>query len=135
MKKIYIVAGIVLLFVLILTAWLFIIDFGGFAQKLGGGAADIASNEKSEFIGTWETTYIEDDDRFVGYNGVYRFSIDGTGSVGGLTCTWDIENDTLVIDYYGGVSTLTYDYSFENDADILVLTNSNDTLLFIKRET
>jgi hypothetical protein len=99
MKKIFILAGVVLLFVLLLTAWLFIIDFNIFAETLGEGAKEAALDEKSRFIGTWETQYIEVDDRFVGYSGVYIFSADGTGLIGGLVCTWDISDDKLVTHY------------------------------------
>ena len=99
MKKILILAGAVLLFVLLLTAWLFITDFSYFAETLGEGAKEIALDEKSKFIGTWETTYIEGDDRFVGYSGIYKLFSDKTGSIGGLSCTWDIVNDKLVIHY------------------------------------
>lgn len=52
MQKIFILAGVVLLFVLLLTAWLFIIDFNIFAETLGEGAKEAALDEKSRFIGT-----------------------------------------------------------------------------------
>jgi len=133
MKKIFIFAGAILLFVLLLTAWLFIIDFSIFAEDLGEGVKEGALDEKTRFIGTWETPYIEGDDRFVGYNGIYTFSADGTGSIGGLLCTWDISDGKLVIHYYEGFATLTYDYSFSDDEDTLVLTSSDGSLTFTKK--
>ena len=133
MKKIFIVAGAIFLFVLLLSAWLFIIDFGNFAQTLGGGVGDILLDEKIKFIGTWETTYLEDDDRFVGYNGIYMFSSDGTGLIGGLSCTWDIVDSKLIIRYYEGFATLTYDYSFSDDVITLSLNDYKGTLDFTKK--
>ena len=133
MKKIFIVVGIILFFVLMLMAKLFIIDFSKFAESLGEGAEKAASIEKSKFIGTWETPYIEDDERFVGYNGIYTFSSDGTGSIGGLLCTWVISDNKLVIHYYEGIATLTYDYSFSEDFETFTLTDSNGILVFSKQ--
>ena len=135
MKKIFILAGAILLFVLLSTTWLFMIDFSIFAENLGEGVKEGALDEKTRFIGTWETTYIEDDDRFVGYNGIYRFSSGGTGSIGGLLCSWDISDDNLVIHYYEGIATLTYVYSFSDDGDTLVLTDSNGSLQFSRVTT
>ena len=133
MKKIFILAGAILLFVLLSTTWLFIIDFSIFAENLGEGVKEGALDEKTRFIGTWETLHIEGDDRFVGYNGIYTFSADRTGSIGGLLCTWDISDGKLVIHYYEGFATLTYDYSFTDDEDKLVLTSSDDSLTFTKK--
>jgi len=135
MKKILILAGVVLLFVLLLSAWLFIIDFSYFAGSLGEGVEDIALDEKTKFIGTWETTYIEGDERFVGYDGTYKFNTDGTGIIGALICTWDILEEKLVIDYYEGYATLTYDYTFSDDETSLILDNSNGTIEFTKKLT
>ena len=59
--KIYLVAGAVLLFVFLLGAWIFIVDFGNFAEDLGEGAENLAVNQKSKFIGIWETTYVDGD--------------------------------------------------------------------------
>ena len=130
MKKIYILAGVVLFFVFVIMVWIFFFDFFDFASTLGDKSSDIALDEKSKFIGTWETTYIEGDERFVGYNGIYIFSTDQTGTIGGLVCTWEIIDNKLIIQYYGGIATLTYDYEFSNDGDLLVLTNTEGTLNF-----
>ena len=132
MKKIIILAAAVLIFVLLLTTWLFVVDFSNFAKYLGDRTKDTGTYEKSKFIGTWETTYFEEDERFVGYNGIYKFSADGTGTIGGLTCTWDISDIKLVIDYYEGVTTIVYDYLFSEDYETLALNNSKGTLEFSK---
>ena len=130
MKKIYILAGVVLFFVFVIMVWIFFFDFFDFASTLGDKSSDIALDEKSKFIGTWETTYIEDDERFVGYNGIYIFNTDQTGTIGGLICTWDIIDNKLIIHYYEGIATLTYDYEFSNDGNLLILTNTEGTLNF-----
>jgi hypothetical protein len=132
MKKIFILAGAVLLFVLLFTTWFFIIDLSDFAKSIGEKTKDTATDEKSKFIGTWETTYIEGDDRFVGYNGVYKFSSDGTGTIGGLICSWDIKNNKLVIDYFEESMNLIYDYFFSENYELLTLINSKGTLEFSK---
>jgi len=132
MKKIFIVAGLVLFISLMLTTWLFVIDFSDFAKNLGKKTEDVGLDEKSKFIGTWKTTYIEGDYRFVGYNGIYKFHLGGTGTIGGLICTWDISNNKLVIIYNEGTETLIYDYFFYENYDKLSLNNSYGTLDFSK---
>jgi hypothetical protein len=134
MKKIYVLAGIVLFIVFVIMVWVFFGNFFSFADTLGDISSNYTLNEKSKFIGTWETTYIEGDERFVGFNGVYTFNTDQTGSIGGLICTWNIlENESkMVIDYYEGIATLTYDYTFADDGNTLVLTNLKGSLNFFR---
>ena len=129
--KIYLVAGAVLLFVFLLGAWIFIVDFGNLAGDLGKGAENLAINEKTKFVGIWETNYIEGDSRFVGYNGIYKFNSDNTGTISGLSCTWDIDDNQLIVHYFGGVRTITYEYDFLDD-NTLILSNSDGILDFIK---
>jgi len=132
MKKIYIFAGVVCLFILLLTTWLFIVDFSDFAKFLGKEAEESATDEKSKFIGTWKTVYIEGDERFVGYNGIYKFSSDGSGTIGGLICNWDLKDNKLFIDYFEGSSHLIYDYIFSENYELLTLNNSKGSLVFNK---
>jgi hypothetical protein len=132
MKKIYVLAGVVLFFVFVLMVWVFFFDFFDFASTLGDKSSDIALDEKSKFIGTWETTYIEDDERFVGFNGIYIFNTGQTGTIGGLLCTWKIIDNKLIIYYYEGVATLTYDYEFSNDGNLLILTDINGSINFYR---
>lgn len=132
MKRIFILAGAVLFIVLVIMCWFFLGNVFKFASNLGE-ESKIVMDDKNRFVGTWETTYIEGDDRFVGFNGIYNFKTDGTGAIGGLICTWNIENGKLVIDYNEGFSTLTYNYSFSNEDNALTLTNSNGSLEFIKK--
>jgi hypothetical protein len=132
MKKIWILAGVVLFIVLVIMCWMFFGEFFNFAKNLSEGSEGVI-DEKSSFVGTWETTYIEGDNRFVGFNGVYKFYASGAGLIGGLDSTWDIVDNKLVIHYYGGAANLTYDYSFSNEDNTLTITNSNGALEFIKK--
>ena len=132
MKKIYILAGSVLFFVLMLTTWLFVINFSDFAKNLGQKTKDSSLDEKSKFIGTWKTTYFEDDDRFIGYNGIYKFSLDGTGTVGGLVCSWNLSDNKLIINCLQVDEILKYDYNFYNNYNSLSLNNSKGVLEFSK---
>ncbi|MHA1969020.1 MAG: hypothetical protein ACW964_14605 [Candidatus Hodarchaeales archaeon] len=134
MKKIYILVGAVLLLVLIIMCWFFIFQYFDFAQNLGKKSEGVALIESSRFIGNWETDFIEGDDRFIGYNGILIFHGDKTGSIGGLTSTWDIKEGQLIIYYYEGMASVTYDYSFSEDEKHLTLTNSNGFLEYIKIE-
>ena len=134
MKKIYVVAGAVLLVVLLLFAWLFVIDFSIFADTLSEGAENITSDDESRFIGIWETPYIPGDERFVGFNGIYKFNSDGTGTIGTRLCDWDVIDNQLIIDYNVGLSILTYNFSFSNEENTLALTNEFGTLEFTKHQ-
>jgi hypothetical protein len=134
MKKIYILIGAVLILVLIIMCWFFVFQYYDFAQNLGKKSEEVALEEKSRFIGTWETEFIEGDGQFIGTNGILAFHIDGTGLIGGLSSTWDIKDGPLVIDYYDGVASVMYNYSFSEDETVLTLSNSNTFLVYEKIE-
>jgi len=134
MKKIYVLAGVVLFISFVLMCWVFFGNFFDFAQNLGEKSSDISLDEKSKFIGIWETTYVEDDERFVGYDGTYKFNPDGTGLIGGIFCTWDIVDEKLVISYFEGTASLVYNYSFSDDENTLTLTDNKGSLEFIKHQ-
>ncbi len=129
MKKILIFAGVVLLFVLILSAWFFIGNLDNFAQFLGKESTDIFANEKSRFIGTWETS-----------NGLstYNFKSDGSLIYNYIQGTYEInENNTLFLNYdsHEDSPTLLYTYQFSADDRILTLfdvDNLEDPLIFTK---
>jgi len=132
MKKVYILVGAVLLLVLILMCWLFIFHYYDFATDVGKKSDKASLNEKSRFIGTWETEFIEGDSRFIGTNGIYVFNSGGTGSIGGLPSTWDIDEGQLIIYYNEGLSFVTYGYSFADDDNTLILTKSGVYLEFTR---
>jgi len=132
MKKIYIFVGAVLVLVLILMCWFFVFQYYDFAQNLGKTSEEVAMQERSRFIGTWETELIEDDSWFIGYNGILIFHGDKTGSIGGLSSTWDLIGGQLIIYYNEGISSVKYDYSFSEDETRLTLRNSNVILDYLK---
>jgi len=132
MKKIYILAGVILFIVLVIMCWVFFGNFFDYTKNLSEATKDIL-DEKSKFIGIWETQFFEDDDRFIGSSGIYIFRTDGIGSIGGIESIWDIIDKKLVVHCYEGVVILNYDYLFSNDEKTLTLTNSNGELVFIRK--
>ena len=117
MKNILIFAGIILLCVLILSAWFFIGNLGNFAQFLGKESTDIFANEKSRFIGSWEATK---------NSSLYMFKPDGSFIFSSKQGDYEInKNNTVLLNYgsYEDFSTLRYTYQFSNDDTILTLTN------------
>ena len=52
MNKTWAFTLIIVCGVLVLTAWLFVGDFGDFAKSLGEASKNIISDEKTRFIGT-----------------------------------------------------------------------------------
>lgn len=134
MKKIYIVVGAVLIFVLILMCWFFGFQYYDFASNISKKSEEAAMQERSRFIGAWETEFIEGDARFIGYNGILIFHADKIGSIGGLPSIWDLAEGQLKIYYNEGISSVTYDYSFSEDKTRLKLTNSNGFLDYLKKE-
>ena len=120
MKKILIFAGVILLCVLILSTWFFIGGLGNFAQFLGKESTNIFANEKSRFIGSWETT--KD-------SSLYTFKSDGSFTYNYIEGTYEInKNNTVLLNYdsYEDSSSLLYTYQFSNDDTILTLTNTNN---------
>jgi hypothetical protein len=115
--------------------WFFIFQYYDFAQNLGNKLEEAAMQERSRFIGTWETDFIEGDTRFIGYNGILIFHGDKTGSIGGLPSTWELTEGQVIIYYYEEISSVTYDYSFSEDETHLTLTNSNGFLEYLKSES
>jgi len=132
MKKIYIFAGIIFFLVLIIITGVFIFDLHDFAENLGKQTEDIGTSEETKFIGTWETTFFENDDRFIGYNGNLKFSSDGSGTIGGIPCMWFIMDSKLIIDLIEENIGRIYDYTFSDDFNKLTLSDSNGTLVFSK---
>ena len=129
MNKILIFAGIIFLCVLILSAWFFIGNLGNFAQFLGKESTDIFANEKSRFIGSWETT--ED-------SSLYTFKPDGSFTYNYIQGTYEInKNNTVLLNYdsYEDSSSLLYTYQFSADDRILTLfdvDNLENHLIFTK---
>ena len=115
MNKILIFAGIMLLCVLILSAWFFIGNLGNFAQFLGRESTEIFTNEKSRFVGTWETN----DTLFT-----YTFKPDGSFIYNHVQGTYEINENNRVLLIYGHdeeYNSLNYSYQFSTDDMILSL--------------
>jgi len=120
LKKILIFAGVIFICVLILSAWFFIGNLGNFAQSLGKESTDIFANEKSRFIGPWETT--KD-------SSLYTFKPDGSFTYASIQGTYEInKNNTVLLNYdsYEDSPSLLYMYHFSNDDAILTLTNADN---------
>ena len=116
MKGVWIVAGIVLFVVLLLGAWLFIFQFGGFAFFLGDEAKEIVENENSvedRFIGTWKDADTPPMS--------IVFYEDMTCKYSGVNANWKLTNNNLVI--YTDENTLLFDYDFDKNNEKLYLTN------------
>jgi hypothetical protein len=123
MNKIFLFVGIVLCAVLLLMGWIFIGEFSGFADTLEEGSEEIALDEKSKFVGDWETSTAQ----------TYMFSISGTGAKSGMQFFWDLVDGRLVINYQEIASSITYDYSFSNDHSMLTLEDSYDEIILTKK--
>ena len=138
MSKAYVVAGIVLCFILLLITWLFLGDFGNFAKRLGEGAKDAALGEQNKIIGTWFVNTSDDSITFLS-NGGYTSTMMHYGAG-----TYIFEGDALVLTIQVGEPNgdsafaegeVTYNYDFLDDST-LVLTHveSRVSEIFIKQE-
>ena len=120
MNKILVFAGVILLLVLILSTWFFIGNLGNFAKYLGKESTDIFANEKSKFIGSWETTKDLS---------LYMFKPDGSFTHTSIQGTYEIkQNNTVLLNYgsYEDFPSLVYMYEFSNDDTVLTLTNADE---------
>lgn len=135
MNKVYILMGVVLLIVFIIFCWFFIFHFYEFADTLGDESQNIALGEKGKFIGKWETEFVGDENSLIGFSGIYSFSANETGTIGGYEATWNASDGQLTIIYLEGTMTKTYDYSFSEDYEQLTLTDSYGTLVFSKQSS
>ena len=118
MKKILLFAGIILLCVLILSTWFFIGNLGDLAKFLGKESENTFVDEKTRFIGTWESTKDFS---------CYTFKTDGSFTYNYIHGTYEInENNILLLnfdvethdeDYYSS----DYNYQFSTDDTILTL--------------
>ena len=129
LKKILIFAGIIFLFVLILSTWFFIGNLGNFAQFLGKEATKNLGEVKSRFVGTWETN--------TDFS-LYTFKSDGSFTYNYIQGTYEInENNTLLLNYgsYEDFTSSLYTYQFSIDDTVLTLTNADnfeDILVLMK---
>jgi len=115
LKKILLFAGIILLCVLILSTWFFIGNLGNFAKFLGKESENTFVDEKTRFVGTWEST--KDSSR-------YTFKTDGSFTYSYMHGTYEInENNILLLNYDHDEdsNSSNYNYQFSTDDTILTL--------------
>ena len=90
--------------------------------------------EKSKFVGTWQNK--ASDARGIYYNTMILSSGD-TGSLNGLSVTWDLKDGKLIIKSMSSSSSipLTYNYIFFDNDRALTLTDSvlSETLVWTKQ--
>jgi hypothetical protein len=127
MNKVWVVAGVILFLVLLLGAWLFIVDFGGFSQLLGQKTKEAFRDEILRFVGTWHASEF----------GTITFFATQTYRKGIDEGTWKLQNHTLALYKLDSSQPfVTYQYSFSmndttlqfteiNSADSIVLTRQN----------
>jgi len=124
MEKIWIVAGIVLLIVLLLGAWVVIFQFGGFANLISDEAKDVIDEDKSKFYGTWESNDAENYPYFL-FGKKMTFFENGTVLIGIFEdeAFYEISNGKLFLSYDDGPTGTSYDYTFSEDNLDLYLTD------------
>ncbi len=131
MKKIWILAGIILLIVLLLGSWLFVIKFGGFANFLGEKSSSIQNSTKYDFVGIWETENPDINNFIIGEGGRYSFLLTGKGTFGGISGNWNISDSKLYINCTEELSYI-YGYRFSKEKDTLNLTIDGSEIEFKK---
>jgi hypothetical protein len=126
MNKIWVTVGGISLFVLLLGAWFFIGNLGGFSQFLGEKSKEAYSDEQLKFVGTWTAP------------GSVSLTLFSTGSYrkGVVEGTWALENGLLVLSEEGETpSQVTYEYVFSENDTLLQLTEvgQEESLLLTKQ--
>jgi hypothetical protein len=124
MKGIWIVAGIIFFIVLILGLWLFIFNFGGFANLFGDKAKNIVdSDDESKFYGTWTSDDSENYPYLFGKE--VSFLPNGTILLGVLEdeAFYEISNGKVIITYEDGHRGTPRDYSFSDNNNVLTVTD------------
>ena len=95
-------------------------------------------NLDDRFIGTWKTTQGDKySGTWGGFQSIYTFFSDGTISIASYSSTYEIKDEKLVIhvgEDVPGSLTHSYNYSFYNNDQKLVLTNSyGDSAIYTKQ--
>ncbi len=119
MRKIWILAGIIGILIIVISAWLFIGEFSSFAKSIGKKSEDIVLTEKSKFVGTWISN--EDNTPMLLGNKVTFFS-DGRIGLNDRIPDFEsyiIQDCKLVIQLSG--MEYFYDYSFSNNNNMLTV--------------
>jgi len=113
MKKILLFAGILSVFILILAGFIFIGDFGGFANFLGGKSKDIIDIETNKFVGKWDIDNEKQQVEFCSnktVNGYFEGNYEFTAKKIFINTTF---NDEII--------TFQYSYFFSDNDDTLTI--------------
>ena len=138
MNKVWIVAGIVLCFALLLGAWVFLGDFSNFAKRLGSEGKDIALGDQNSIIGTWILEESSETITFLsngGYSSTIEYYGAGTYAFKGevLELTVQVGGSNGDSAYAEGKITFNYDF-FDDNTLILTNVESGDSQVFAKQE-
>ncbi|MBN1280138.1 MAG: hypothetical protein JXA00_00645 [Candidatus Thermoplasmatota archaeon] len=127
MKDVWILAGVILLCVLILGAWLFIGEMGGFSLFLGEKSEEATSDEFLRFVGSW---YNEE------YGSITFFGTK-TYRRGAEEGTWRVQNTTLSLYTLDGASLVAaYQYHFvDQDASLQLSTAGSIDIVTLTRQS
>jgi len=126
MKGIWILAGIILIVIILLSLWLFIGEFGGFAGLLGDEAKDIVNEDNSRFVGTWRSydtenySYVFGEEITFYSNGtLYHHSSFLEGA------TYEVNNGELTIIYDDGHRGTPRECVFSDNDTVLTVTDTD----------
>ena len=128
MNKIFLVAGIIIVCLLMLGAWFFVGGLGGWSQLLGEKSKGTYGSEQMKFVGVW----------YEGAEfGSISFSSTGSFRKSVFDGTWKLESGNVQLYGLEGRQYWTsYTYSFSNDDTLLTLTepNMHETIVLEKQE-
>ena len=122
MKKIFVLAGIILFISFLALNWLFFGNFFDFAKLLGKEASKIESSEKSRFIGLWKVNNSDGNDCFIENNQNINFKTDGICLFGDTSCFWDLADSGLII-RFDDTSDIVFSYLFLNGDYKMTISN------------
>jgi len=121
LKKILVVAGVIILCALILSTWFFIGNLGNFSKFLGKESTNIFVDEKSRFIGNWGST--DEISHFT-------FKSDGSFISNYIQGAYEINKNNMILlnynpDTYFNSSSYKYEFSID---DMMLTFYDVDTL-------
>lgn len=89
--------------------------FAGLSGCFDSNKGDERNSELDRFVGTWIRTAPNEI--------ALIFSSNGTGSYSGDPIEWKIKDGKLEVYWLGKEETITYDFEFEEDDKVLMLTD------------
>jgi len=126
MKKIWVLAGIVSLFVIIISLWFFVGKLSNFAYTLGDTSKEVVNDDETKFIGTWATG-----DGSTGY--IFHSDKSFYNSLTGYDGTWEVKQEELLLTYSTGYEVqMNYLFSDNDNNLALTLFGTDETILYIR---